>query len=289
MTTTMEKTDKIIWKDNAPYAVCLTHDVDRIKKQWYHYLVYCNKGIGVQIKSFLQKLKGDEPYNNFKRIAELEMSYGARSTFHFLNESHKEMTTNFMGRYKITDKVINHAIKWLDSNGFEIGLHGSYYSYNNEELLRKEKETLERIVGHSVVSTRQHFLNHDETTWKIHKNIGLKYDSTVGNKKTTGENLPVFPYYTKEGILEMPITVMDTVLLTNREDMQKVLDACADVASRGGLIMLNFHQRQLRETEYPFVVMTYTRLLETAKKDNAWMATMKEIGEYVERRLTNNV
>ena len=87
----------------------------------------------------------------------------------------------------------------------------------------------------------------------------------------------------------MPITVMDTVLLTNREDMQKVLDACADVASRGGLIMLNFHQRQLRETEYPFVVMTYTRLLETAKKDNAWMATMKEIGEYVERRLTNNV
>lgn len=281
----MEKTDKIIWKDNAPYAVCLTHDVDRIKKQWYHYLVYCNKGIGVQIKSFLQKLKGDEPYNNFKRIAELEMSYGARSTFLFLNESHKEMRINFMGRYKITDSVVTDSIKWLDSNGFEIGLHGSYYSYNNEELLRKEKDDLEKIAGHMIVSTRQHFLNHDESTWKIHKRIGLKYDSTIGNKKTTGENLPIFPYYTEEGMLEMPITVMDSVSLTNEEEMQKVLDACRSVASRGGLIMLNFHQRQLRETEYSYIVKTYTNLLETAKKDKAWMATMKEIGEYIERKL----
>lgn len=277
-----EAVKRIVWKDNAPYAVCLTHDVDRVKKQWYHYLVYCNKGIGVQVKSFFQKVKGDEPYNNFMRIAELEMSYGARSTFLFLNESHKELTTNFMGRYKITDKVVRNSIKWLDSNGFEIGLHGSYYSYNNEELLKKEKQVLEDIVDHSIVSTRQHFLNRDEITWKIHKRIGLKYDSTVGNKKTTGENFSIFPYYTKEGMLEMPITVMDTVPMTSKEEMQKVLDACNDVALRGGLIMLNFHQRQLRETEYPYVVRTYKQLLEMAKRDKAWMATMKEIGEYIE-------
>lgn len=280
-----ETVNKIIWKGNAPYAVCLTHDVDRVKKQWYHYLLNCER-IGVQVKSFLQKLKGDEPYNNFRRIAELEMSYGVRSTFLFLNESHKEMTANFMGRYKITDKVVTEAIKWLDANGFEIGLHGSYYSYNNEELLRKEKNALERIVDHRVVSTRQHFLNHDETTWKIHKSVGLKYDSTVGNKKTTGENLPIFPYYTEEGMLEMSITVMDSaVALTNEEDMQRVLDVCENVASRGGLVMLNFHQRQLRETEFPYVVKTYTHLIETAKRDKAWIATMKEVGEYIERKL----
>lgn len=277
-----EAVKRIVWKDNAPYAVCLTHDVDRVKKQWYHYLVYCNKGIGVQVKSFFQKVKGDEPYNNFKRIAELEMSYGDRSTFLFLNESHKELTTDFMGRYKITDKVVIDAIKWLDVNEFEIGLHGSYYSYNNEELLRKEKEVLEGIIGHSIVSTRQHFLNHDETTCRIHKRIGLMYDSTVGNKKTTGENFPVIPYYTEEGMLEMPITVMDTVPLTNEEEMRQVLDACNNVASRGGLIMLNFHQRQLRETEYPYVVKTYIHLLETAKRDKAWMATMKEIGDFIQ-------
>lgn len=272
---------KIVWKNHAPYAVCLTHDVDRICKQWYHYVFYCKKGLKVQLKSLREKMKGNEPYNNFKYIAELEMSYGARSTFLFLNESHKELTTNFIGRYKIMDPAVVDTIRWLDSKGFEIGLHGSYYSYNNEELLKKEKETLEKIVGHPVVSTRQHFLNRDETTWKIQKNIGLYYDSTIGNKKTTGEKFPIFPYYTEEGILEMPITVMDSVSLKTKEEMTGVLKACDNVADRGGLVMLNFHQRQLRKTEYPYIVKTYKKLLQKAQRDKAWITTMGEIGKYV--------
>ncbi len=273
---------KIVWKNSAPYAVCLTHDVDRIKKQWYHYLVYCNRGIGVQAKSLMQKIKGDEPYNNFRKIAELEMSYGARSTFLFLNESYKEFSTNFIGRYKITDPVVVGNIKWLDESGFEIGLHGSYYSYNNEELLKKEKLVLEQIVGHEVVSTRQHFLNRDETTLQIQKKIGIKYDSTIGNKKTTGEQLPIFPYYTSEGILEMPITVMDSVSIKNEDEMEIVVKACESVMKRGGLVMLNFHQRQLRELEYPYIYKTYKSLLDMARSDKAWVATMGEIGKYID-------
>lgn len=273
--------NKIIWKNNAPYAVCLTHDVDRVQKQWYHYIVYSKRGISSQLKSLSEKIRGNEPYYNFKYIAELEMSYGARSTFLFLNESHKELTTNFIGRYKITAPVVVNVIKWLDSKGFEIGLHGSYFSFNNENLLKKEKDMLERIVGHSIVSTRQHFLNHDETTWRIQKSIGLYYDSTIGNKKTTGENLPIYPYYTEEGMLEMPITVMDSVSLKNQDDMKKILKACDNVAKRGGLVMLNFHQRQLRKTEYPYIVKTYKYLLEKAQKDGAWIATMGEIGSFI--------
>lgn len=282
--------NKIVWKDSAPYALCLTHDVDRIQKQWYHYIVYSKRGISSQLKSLSEKIKGNEPYNNFKYIAELEMSYGARSTFLFLNESHKEVSTNFMGRYKITAPAVVSAIKWLDLKGFEIGLHGSFFSYNNEGLLKKEKDILENIVGHPIVSTRQHFLNHDETTWQIQKNVGLHFDSTIGNKKTTGEDFPVFPYYTAEGILEMPITVMDSVSLESEDDMKTVLKACDSVAKRGGLVMLNFHQRQLRKTEYPYIVKTYKYLLEKAQKDGAWMATMGEIGSYiVEGWQMNNV
>lgn len=272
---------KIVWKDNAPYAVCLTHDVDRVHKQWYHYVIYSKRGISAQLKSLSEKIKGNEPYNNFRYIAELEMSHGARSTFLFLNESHKEMTTNFIGRYKITDPAVMDTIRWLDSQGFEIGLHGSYFSYNNAKLLKEEKNILENIVGHPIVSTRQHFLNHDKTTWQIQKNIGLYFDSTIGNKKTTGEDFPIFPYYTTEGILEMPITVMDSVSLKSEEDMAAVLEACDNVAGRGGLVMLNFHQRQLRKTEYPYIVKTYKFLLKKAQKDGAWMATMGEIGAFI--------
>lgn len=280
--------NKIVWKDHKPYAVCLTHDVDRVKKQWYHYVVYSRKGINIQLKSFYNKRKGKEPYNNFKRIAELEMQYGAKSTFFFLNESHREFSADFMGRYEITDPVIVEAVQWLDAQGFEIGLHGSFYSYKNEELLKREKEILEKIVGHSVVSVRQHFLNFDQMTWKIQKNIGLCYDSTMGKRKSVCRDFAAFPYYTKEGILEMPITVMDTIPLKSERNLNTVLYACDEIAQKGGLIVLNFHQCHFIDDEYPYVVRLYEKLLQKAKEDCAWMTSMKNIGEWVSGKSEGN-
>lgn len=277
--------DKVEWMGNAPYALCLSHDVDRILKQWYHYIFYSRHGLKKQIISLKQKFKGDEPYYNFYKIAELEMKYGVRSTFLFLNESHRELSVNFIGRYNIMDEKVTSAIRWLDSQGFDIGLHGSYYSYNNEELLKHEKNVIEDILGHKVVSTRQHFLNRDDTTFEIQNRIGIKYDSTIGNKNTTGENLSIFPYYTDEGIMEMPITVMDTVRMQSEEDSELVVRACMDVASRGGLVMLNFHQRQLCNPEYPYILKTYIKLIELAKRDGAWITNMREVGEYLDARI----
>ena len=185
----------IEWPNNAPYVLCITHDVDRVKKQWYHYLIYCKYGIKKQAVSLIEKLKGDEPYWNFEKIVELEKKYGATSTFFFLNETHKEISANFIGRYKIKSKKMIDIIRWLEQEGAEIGLHGSYYSYNNLELLADEKYTLESITGHKIVSTRQHFLNHDDSTMKIQREIGLKYDSTIGNKKTRKQVVKICPYF----------------------------------------------------------------------------------------------
>lgn len=272
------------WKNGAPYALCLTHDVDRISKKWYHYIFYSRLGIKKQIVSFFEKIRGKEPYYNFYKIAELEKKYGAKSTFLFLNETHREMSANFIGRYKIREKRIVDVIHWLDKEGFDIGLHGSYYSFNDETLLKEEKDILEGILGHEVVSTRQHFLNRDDKTFRIQYQIGLKYDSTIGNKNTTGENLPIFPYYTEDNMLEMPITVMDTVKMTSENESEEVIKACMSVAKRGGLVMLNFHQRQLCNTEYPFITKTYIKIIEQAREDGAWIANMREIGDYISGR-----
>ena len=155
--------------------------------------------------------------------------------------------------------------------------------------MAEEKRILEDILEHKLVSTRQHFLNRDETTWQIQKEIGIKYDSTVGNKKTTGENLPVFPYYTDEGILEMPITVMDSVRITNEEETEAVINACRNVADRGGLIMLNFHQRQLRAPEYEKILDTYRRLIEMGLNDGAMFGRVCDFGKYIEQLSGGNV
>ena len=71
----------IEWPNNAPYVLCITHDVDRVKKQWYHYLIYCKYGIKKQAVSLIEKLKGDEPYWNFEKIVELEKNMAQHLPF----------------------------------------------------------------------------------------------------------------------------------------------------------------------------------------------------------------
>lgn len=266
------------WKHDAPYVLCLSHDVDRTAKQWYHYCYYGLKHPVVQIKSLVHKLTGKEPYWNFEEIMELEKSHGVRSTFFFLNESRWGMSADFMGRYKITAGRIVEMIQSLDKEDFEIGLHGSFDSYNNLDLFQKEKAVLEQIVGHQVVSARQHHLNFDaEKTWEYHKRTGIRFDSTVGYSDKIGTD----PYRrTAEGIIEIPITLMDTVTLT-----ESIFDECCNIAKDGGIIMLNFHQCHFNKLEYPRNVEVYTRLIKKAKCDGAWIANVRETGEWLDERI----
>lgn len=272
---------KYKWKNDAPYAVCLTHDVDRIEKKLYHYCYYGLKKPAVHLKSLWNKWGGSEPYWNFYYLAELEEKWGFHSTFLFLNEKIRKLDSRFMGRYNIYNPKVMDIIKELDNRGFEIGLHGSYYSYNDLERLKREKEVLEEILGHPVVSTRQHYLNFsDKATWKIQNNIGLKYDSTAGCSEKIGADFPLFPYLTEEGIMEMPITFMDTVSLGMADNRKMLYEAYESRAKNNGLIVLNFHQCHFNKNEYPQNVEIYEYLLKKAANDKAFVGTMKEIGEW---------
>ncbi|MCI9138213.1 MAG: hypothetical protein HFI78_00480 [Lachnospiraceae bacterium] len=273
----------IKWKDGRKFALCLTHDVDRIKKQWYHYIYYGLKGDLInQKKSLFKRCKGIEPYNNFKDIMELEESLGVRSTFFFMDEKHKELDLNFWGRYKMDTPAVVEQIKELDRNGWEVGLHGSYYSFQDEEMLKSEKKLLESILMHDVVSVRQHHLNWNKNTWSYQKKCGLKYDSTVGSTKAVMRDGLQGPYYTKEGMLEFPISVMDKVFHRNfNETRSQTLLLLEETCKRGGIFVLDFHQCYLQE-EYNPVLIFYKQFIKEAISMGAWIPTMKELGTFFE-------
>ena len=267
--------------------VALSHDVDRINKT-YQYATQIvlglkkldGKKIGTQIKSFFSK----EPYWQFDKIIEIEEKYSVKSTFFILNESIKFQVANVkswklaLGRYKLNNPKLVKMIKWLDKNGWEIGVHGSYESYNNKELLKNEKNELEKLLDHDVIGIRQHYLNLNENTWSLQREVGFKYDSTWGftdNIGFKGEKVQPFTPFNNEFIV-YPLNIMDYCFINEKNRWKKFQQIVETVEENNALLVINWHQRVFNEDEFPGYSKNYIKIIETLKNMDANFYTIKE-------------
>lgn len=283
---------KPFWPRGKKFTLCLTHDVDRVYKTYQYIpsiLKYLRKGnfsgIARQIKSMLFQHAKSNPYWAFDRVINLENKLGVKSTFYFLNETGElnpfslKSWILFAGRYKIDSPDIVEIIRKLYSDGFEIGVHGSYYSSKDANLLQKEKRRLEEIISDSVYGIRQHYLNFDQTTPELQESVGFEYDTTVGFSKGIGFRRGTsFPYYPLDfssnrelSILEIPLIIADSALPNSGAILDQCIDIMDTVARHQGVLTLLFHQRVLNEKEFPDMPVLYKRLVEKGLGENAWV------------------
>ena len=267
--------------------VALTHDVDRIHKT-YQYLTHLIKAaLNREFHSALyhiSSLFNKKPYWNFGEIIEIENEYDVKSTFFFLNESIKFNPFSIsnwklsVGRYNIKSPKIVKIIKWLNKNGWEIGVHGSYNTYENEELLLKEKETLENIVGHEIIGVRQHYLNLNDQTWQIQKKCGFKYDSSFGYRNNIGfkggKILPFKPL--GDNFIVFPLTIMDSCFMNTANRWERFKELVDLAQEKDALLIINWHQRNFNEKEFPGYKSVYEDMIKELKKRNAIFKTLSE-------------
>jgi peptidoglycan/xylan/chitin deacetylase (PgdA/CDA1 family) len=268
--------------------VALTHDVDRTKKA-YQYVTYFLKALAKgKIGSALGHIRNPfipEPYWQFYNIAKLEDSYGVRSTFYMLDESIKfnpfkpQTFALALGRYDLMQPKIQDAVRYLDKNGWEIGVHGSYLSYKDKALLGKEKARLESIIGHKVIGTRQHYLNMDENTWKIQEELGFEYDSTWGFTTDIGiKEGKIKSFYPNNSKFKVfPLTIMDICFMTipEKERWERFFKLIDEIEKADAVLVINFHHRVFNEKEFPGFRAAYIRIIEECQKRNAKIAPLK--------------
>lgn len=285
----MNTLESLSWPGGKKFALCLTHDVDRVKKTYQYFTHFAKTLRPYHLLSLLQK---EEPYWNFEKIMEIEERYGVKSTFFFLNESKKldllkpKNWAISLGRYDIHNSKVTNIIKKLHSKGWEIGLHGSYESYRNKELLNKEKEKLEEIIEDEVVGIRQHNLNIEiPKTWKIQYEVGLKYDTTFGfNDKVGFRDSKYLPFHPLDNsFLEIPLTIMDATLFKISRSIDDAWAKCKNLIDSteksNGLLTVLWHQEVFNEKEFPGWSKIYEEIIRVCKEKNAWIATCKEIAE----------
>lgn len=123
--------------------------------------------------------KYDENYT-FDWYMDVCEKAGAKAAFYFIPTS-KEVQN---GCYELKDKKIQNLIKYIDSRGHEIGVHGSYQTYKDKEKAKLQKNMLDDTlsslsINQKVVGNRQHYLRWDSSfTPSVLEYAGFKYDTT---------------------------------------------------------------------------------------------------------------
>lgn len=271
--------------------ICLTHDIDRIRKTYQYLTRDLKKRNFRNLKSLYN---GEQPYWQFETMAELEEKYGAKSTIFFLHESAKTkwLKPNHwqisLGRYSVKEPEVKRIIRWFDENGWEIGVHGSYYSWNNPELLRQEKQILEEVLGNEVQGIRQHYLNMEEPlTWNLQWQAGFKYDASLGRTDGIGyKDNRIRPFLHDEtGITVIPLTLMECYLFREAgNDPQKALKLAISWMNHAQEnevpYTILWHQRMFNENEFPGYKWVYEEILKEAVGRQAEFVTCRELMEY---------
>lgn len=271
--------------DDYSFALCLTHDVDRPYKtfQSLYYTI-----VERDPSHLLDLLPWRNPYWTFEEIVSLEQSFGVASAFYFLSEqslfrdrSIREWTNVeswrlYAGRYDLGDPEIAELVEYLDERGWEIGLHGSYESYREPAMLKREKRWLEETLGQEVVGGRQHYLNLDRpSTWRYQRSTGLNYDASPGSSADFGfqdgyhpfrpfdDHFAVFPTTLMECTLPDPATEYDLAWEATRQ----LLDEARD---HSGVMTTLWHPRYFSD-DYAGYTELYRTLVECALEMGAWV------------------
>ena len=105
---------------------------------------------------------------------------GLKATFYFIPHSKEIMN----GCYEISDKKIIHLIKKISERGHEIGIHGSYQTFQDLEKILKQKfsfeENMKKIgINQKIKGNRQHYLRWDSSVTPDYLDAaGFEYDTS---------------------------------------------------------------------------------------------------------------
>jgi len=205
------------------------------------------------------------------RITELSKRHGMASALYWKNSPKSEWDSG----YDLSIKPVHEDICRLKNEGMELGVHPSYYTFNDPPRLAHEVEHICEVLGERRVGGRQHFLRWHPRTWHDWEKCGLAYDSTVGFSDHIGYRagtcVPYRPWSLELNreinLLEIPLLAMDVTLayymrLAPEESVALLLQCAERCKIVSGVFTLLWHNRSLLDPNYGHAYQTVLSALE---------------------------
>ena len=192
---------------------------------------------------------------------------GLKAAFYFIPRSIEFQN----GCYELQDKKIQRLVKYINNRGHEIGVHGSYQTYQDKEKTKIQKnildDTLDNLnISQQVVGNRQHYLRWDSAvTPSVLECAGFEYDTTGSYADKSGFRYGVcyefsmfdFLSRCKLNIKQRPLIVMECTVISdqymglghNAEALQVMKDLKQKCFKYNGSFSLLWHNSYLKTKE----------------------------------------
>jgi hypothetical protein len=268
------------------WAVALTHDVDLLRKRRLGTIVRAlGRRDGRHGAALRQAaLAADPRRESIRRMAEAERARGVGATYFFKTAARGPWDVP----YAHDSPTLRRLVAGLEGDGFEIGLHPSYFGHDHPAHLVEERDRLARLVSAPPVSVRQHFLRFDDATPRLQAAAGFRVDSTLGFSRHEGfRRGTCFPFRLFDvranaplDLWELPLIAMDTTLFTHRRldgaGAERVLgDLFAACRRVGGCCTVLWHNTIYDEVDYPGQAAVFERTLDRALGDGAAVLSVR--------------
>lgn len=272
---------------NKEYSVVLSHDVDvplshnfKASRWLKNSLadVVVRKSVFTPLKKLMAKLAFNEykkahldPYFNLSYIMDVSDRFRLKSQFNFIVINGGG---GIDGNYEISSKPFRKILKEINVRGHLIGIHPSYQTYLNPELLKSQVDKLQGILKEEEIvqpflGGRQHYLRwRNPDTWQAYEDAGVAEDSSIGGsefflgyRSGTCYSYPVFNLTTRKELKlkEYPLLIMDVCLFHDLygfdHEIDEIVEACKFYNGELTLLYHNNYIVTSKQKEY------YNRLL----------------------------
>jgi len=263
------------WPGGAPFALALSHDVDRLRapgrRETLRAMLRGGRRGPRAGYTLSHLLAGAVTFKPWPAIRAAEEAAGGVSTFFIgaVRRGPNDYTYDLAEAAPVVAEVA--------AAGREVALHASYYAAD-AAALRQERDALAAVIGADVAGVRGHYLRlAGEPGWSAVGGAAFGYDASFGFAGDAGWRggaaLPYRPFAAADdrpyGFTLVPLAVMDGTLFQHRG-----LDAGAafalargivdQAAAVGGVATLNWHYRAFPGGAFPAWGETFRRLVEHA-------------------------
>lgn len=290
------------WPGDHSFAVAFTHDIDRI--QMHGRVSMEARAIGASIlrgdgwdtvrrrlldRRAVRRGQSPDPYDTVARIAKYHQAHEFGATFFWIATEPSARDADYWpGSPNVADTIRTHS-----TPPFECGLHGSYDSHLDADMLHTQKAKLEQASGTPVRATRQHYLRFKlEDTWKAQRNAGLDVDSTLGFAERIGFRsglaVPFQPWSFADNrpfdLWEVPLVMMDVTLKEYMhlspdaalERSQKMIEALQLLGAGAALL---WHNSALNDVDWPGWDCVYDLWLKETRRLGGWGTSVSTLAD----------